>query len=167
MGGADAGSTCSTGCLLKVQYENVITPPEPMTGTVRVRIDIVNTGTKSVALTDITARYWFTDPGGNGDKVMCYYAQVGCSAIVAKFAPVTPARRGADRYLEIGFAASGNLAPGDHTGTVSLGIQHASVGGAPYDQTDDYSYGANQPSLADWPKITAYVGKTLMWGAEP
>jgi hypothetical protein len=166
-GGTDAGSTCSSGCTLKVQYENVVAPPEPMTSTVRVRIDVVNAGTKTVALTDITVRYWFTDPGGNGDKVTCYYAQDGCSGIVTKFAPVAPARRGADRYLEIGFAASQNLLPGDHTGIISLGVQHASAGGAQYDQTDDYSYGANQPSLVDWTKITAYVGRTLTWGTEP
>jgi len=167
IGGADAGSTCGAGCTIKVQYENVVTPPEPMTSTVRVRIDIVNAGTKSVALTDITVRYWFTDPGGNGDKLTCYYAEDGCSAIVTKVATVAPARRGADRYLEIGFTAPRILAPGDHSATISLGVQRASSGAPQYDQTDDYSYGANQPSLVDWPKMTAYVGRSLIWGTEP
>jgi len=164
--GNDGGPTCAAACALKVQYQNTTSPPEPMTATVRVRVDVVNTGTKSVALADLIVRYWFTDAGGSGDKATCYYAQDGCAALTTTFAPVAPPRRGADRHLDIGFSGAGTLAPGAHTGTISIGVQHLS-GGAPYDQTDDYSYGASQPNLVDWPTVTAYVGGTLSWGVEP
>jgi hypothetical protein len=137
-----------------------------MTATVRVRVDVFNTGTQPVALANLIVRYWFTDAGGSGDKATCYYALDGCPAITTKFVPVAPARRGADRYLEIGFASTGALAPGAHTGTISIGVQHVS-GGPLYDQTDDYSYGESQPNLVDWPTVTAYVGGALSWGTEP
>jgi hypothetical protein len=55
---------------------------------------------------------------------------------------------------------------GGHTGTISIGVQHA-AGGALYDQTDDYSYAPSQPTFVDWPKITAYVRGMLVWGTEP
>jgi len=158
---------CSQGCTIKVQYQNDVTPAEPMTSTVRVRVDVLDAGIQSVRSSDVTVRYWFTDPGGVGDKVTCYFTQGGCSDITTRFVAVEPARRGADRYLEIAFTAATTLAPGDHTGTISLGIQHTSSGGALYDQTDDYSYAPNRPALVDWPNITAYVGKTLVWGVEP
>jgi hypothetical protein len=137
-----------------------------MTSTVRVRVDVFNTGTKIVPLADLVIRYWFTDAGGSGDKATCYYAQDGCAALTTKFGAVTPARRGADRYVDIGFSGAGMLAPGAHTGTISMGVQHL-AGGPSYDQTDDYSYGASQPDLVDWPTITAYVDGILSWGVEP
>jgi hypothetical protein len=165
-GSTDGGATCATGCSLKVQYQNSTSPPEPMTSTVRVRVDLFNAGTTNVALADVTVRYWFTDAGGSGDKATCYYAPDGCPTITTMFGTVTPARKGADRYLDIGFSGAGNLAPGAHTGTISIGVQHTS-GGPLYNQTDDYSYGENAPNLVDWPAITAYVGKNLSWGVEP
>jgi hypothetical protein len=137
-----------------------------MTATVRVRLDVLNTGTKEVSLADVTLRYWFTDAGGSGDKATCYYAQGGCPAIVTKFSSVAPPRARADRYLEIGFSGATRLGPGAHTGTISIGVQHVS-GGPLYDQTDDYSYGENEPNLVDWPNVTAYFAGTLSWGVEP
>jgi hypothetical protein len=165
-GGTGGGAPCSVGCALKVQYQNSTSPPEPMTSTVRVRVDVFNAGTKDVPLANVTVRYWFTDAGGSGDKATCYYAQDGCAAIATKFSPVTPPRARADRYLEIGFSGTGNLAPGAHTGSISIGVQHV-AGGPLYDQTDDYSYGENEPNAVDWPKVTAYVGTSLSWGVEP
>jgi hypothetical protein len=162
----DAGPTCAKDCVLKVQYQNTTTPPEPMTATVRIRVDVLNTGTKSVALTDVTVRYWFSDAGGSGDQANCYFAQDGCPSLATKFVPVAPLRPHADRYLEIGFTDGRTLDSGSHTGTISVGVQHAS-GGPLYDQTDDYSYAPSQPSFVDWPNITAYVGGALVWGTEP
>jgi hypothetical protein len=163
---SDGGPTCAAGCSIKVQYQNTTTPPEPMTATVRVRLDVLDVGTKSVALSDITLRYWFTDAGGSGDKATCYSAQNGCPSVITRFVPVAPARPHADRYLEVGFAGPAMLAPGGHTGTISIGVQHV-AGGPMYDQTDDYSYDPNQPSFIDWPKVTAYAGGALIWGIEP
>ena len=76
------------------------------------------------------------------------------------------ARTHADRYIELSLMSAGTLDPGGHTGTISVGVQHTS-GGPLYDQTDDYSYGPNQPAFVDWPKITAYIGGALVWGTEP
>lgn len=164
---SDAGPTCSKGCALKVEYQNVVSPPEPMTNTVRVRIDIVNAGTNDVLLTDVVVRYWFTDGAVLSDKIVCYYTAGSCNDITTKIVAVNPARPKADRYLEIAFVAAGSLVAGADTGTISVGVQHVSTNAAPYDQSDDYSYGADQPNLVEWPKITAYVGKSLEWGIEP
>jgi endoglucanase len=168
-GGAfDGGASCAGGCALRVQYQDTTSPPEPMTATVRIRVDVFNVGTKDVPLADLVVRYWFTDAGGSGDKATCYYAQDGCAAVVSTFASVTPPRKGADRYVDIGFSGTGSerLAPGAHTGTISIGVQHV-AGGPLYDQTDDYSYGASAPNLVDWPTITAYIAGGLAWGIEP
>jgi cellulose 1,4-beta-cellobiosidase len=159
-------ATCSSGCTLQVQYQNATSPPEPTTATLRIRVDVLNNGTTAVSLANLTLRYWFTDQGGSGDKATCYYAQDGCATLTTKFVPVMPARTGADRYVEIGFASAAILAPGGHTGTISVGVQHV-AGGLAYDQTNDYSYGENQADFVAWPAIAAYVGGVLSWGKEP
>jgi Cellulose binding domain len=159
-------ATCSSGCTLQVQYQNATSPPEPTTATMRIRVDVFNNGTTAVSLANMTIRYWFTDPGGSGDKATCYYAQDGCATLTTKFVPIVPARAGADRYVEIGFASAAILAPGGHTGTISIGVQHV-AGGPAYDQTNDYSYGENQADFVAWPAVTAYVGGALSWGKEP
>jgi hypothetical protein len=137
-----------------------------MTATIRIRVDVFNHGAVAVPLANLKLRYWFTDPGGSGDRATCFYALDGCASITTTFMPIAPVRARADRYLEIGFTSSGSLAPGAHTGTISIGIQHV-AGGPMYDQTDDHSYGENEVNFVAWPAITVYLGGALAWGNEP
>jgi cellulose 1,4-beta-cellobiosidase len=77
--------------------------------------------------------------------------------------PVSPARSGADAYLEVGFS-EGSLAAGAATGDIQL--RFAKSDWSPLDESDDYSHGPGG-SYADAPRVTAYVDGRLAWGTEP
>src|SRR6185295_3109756 len=83
---------------------------------VKPHFNLVNTGTTSVALSDVTLRYWYTIDGLQPQTFWCDFTSRGSSNVTGRFVQVAPARGGADYYLEVGFTAGiGSLAPGQST----------------------------------------------------
>ena len=93
----------------------------------------------------------------------CDWAVVGCGAITRRVVAVSPARPGADAYLEVGFTG-GTLAPGASTGDIQL--RFAKADWSPLNEANDHSYGTNT-TYADSTRVTAYVGGGLVWGTPP
>ena len=56
----------------------------------------------------------------SGLQAWCNWASVGCSFVTEAFTNVSPARTGANTYLEVGFINSGSLGPGQGTGEIQL-----------------------------------------------
>ena len=151
---------------LKVQYMAKNTDSNH--ASVEANFAIVNAGNDAVPLGELTMRYWFTADGWTDPLVsFCDYAMVGCDKLTMSFHPVSPARFGADSYLEVVFApADGNLAAGGGQTVVQ-----ARFGTAPsvfqFYQVNDFSFDPSKLAYADWPKVTLYRAGTLVWGAEP
>jgi endoglucanase len=125
---------------------------------------VVNTGTSPLSLAAVKLRYWFTRDGGSSTvNTWCDWAVLGCGAITRRVVPISPARPGADTYLEVGFTG-GTLAPGASTGDIQL--RFAKADWSPLDETNDHSYGTNT-TYADWSRVTAYVTGSRAWGSEP
>jgi len=79
---------------------------------------------------------------------------------------VTPARTGADHYLEIAFtAAAGTLAAGTSSGLVQTAFHFDNF--PAFDYTNDYSFNPATATLVDWSKVTLYDNGALVWGTEP
>jgi endoglucanase len=163
----DAGPTpprdAATGAL-SLRY--LASATSPSTKEIKPHYEIVNNGSFSQPLSEITARYWFTIDGTRPQVYACDYAAAGCANIQGKFAALSPVRTGADAYFEISFTAgAGSLAPG---GTAS-GVQNRfnKDDYSNYDQSNDYSFDATQSKFSDWSRVTLYRTDQLVWGKEP
>ncbi|AKN74564.1 hypothetical protein QR97_36860 [Streptomyces sp. PBH53] len=130
----------------------------------RPRLRIVDTGTSSVDLAEVTARSCFTRDGGSaGVDARCDYAAVGCAGVRLKLVPLSTPVAGADAFLEAGFT-SGALAAGRGTG--ALRLRPARADWRDFDETGDHSHGTATP-YTDAPAVPAYLGTTPAWGAPP
>nr|2WNX_A Chain A, GLYCOSIDE HYDROLASE, FAMILY 9 [Acetivibrio thermocellus]2WO4_A Chain A, GLYCOSIDE HYDROLASE, FAMILY 9 [Acetivibrio thermocellus]2WOB_A Chain A, GLYCOSIDE HYDROLASE, FAMILY 9 [Acetivibrio thermocellus]2WOB_C Chain C, GLYCOSIDE HYDROLASE, FAMILY 9 [Acetivibrio thermocellus]2WOB_E Chain E, GLYCOSIDE HYDROLASE, FAMILY 9 [Acetivibrio thermocellus] len=132
--------------------------------TIRATINIKNTGTTPVNLSDIKVRYWFTSDGNEQNNFVCDYAAFGTDKVKGIVKKIENSVPGADTYCEISFTEdAGRLAPGGSTGTIPFRIE----GAAEYDQTDDYSYNSEMSDdFGDNTKITAYIKDKLKYGVE-
>ena len=147
---------------VEVRYAN--RDASPTDAAIMFQVDVADTGTTNVDLRRLTLRYWFTRDGGTAPLLgFCDYAQVGCATVTTSFGSVSPARPGADSYLEVGFG-SGTLGLGGSTGPVQLRVHTADY--APFDERDDHSWGTNTTPEPN-PRVTSYLDGRLVWGTEP
>jgi len=152
------------GVSLKVQYK--VNDTSATDNQIKPGIQVINTGTSSVALSDITLRYWYTSDGSQGQSYSCDYAVVGCANVTGTFGMPSSPTTTADRSVQIGFkSASGSLAPGKSSGEIQSRLNKTDW--SSYNEANDYSYGGAQTSFADWSKVTVYYQGTLVWGTEP
>jgi endoglucanase len=129
-------------------------------------LELVNTGSTTVQLGQITVRYWYTVDGARPQTLWCDWTARGCSNLTGRFTTVSPARTGADTYLEIAFAAGmGTLAPGQSTGEMQLRVTKDNWSN--YDESNDYSFDPTRTSFADADRVTIYSAGALIWGVEP
>lgn len=130
-------------------------------------LKVRNTGSASVPLSDVKVRYYFKgDSASASYRFACSWAVKGCANITGIFKPLANPTATADRYLEIGFTAgAGSLAPGADTGDMQLRFHRADW--QRLGQSDDYSFGAERGTYADWPKVTAQLGSVAAWGEAP
>ena len=159
------GTTSPPGASsLKMQYrEGNRQPGDNQLGP---HYNLVNTGTTTVQLTEVKVRYWFTVDGDRPLNFWCDYTPRGCGNLSTQFVTVSPARVGADRYLEIGFTAGmGTLTAGQSTGEIQTRVSKADW--TNFTETNDHSYDQTKTSFADWDRITVYANGTLVWGVEP
>src|SRR6202034_1636196 len=103
---ATADDSCGAGTSsgapsVTADYETATTGAT--TSVISNQIDLVNTGTSAIPLSDLTVRYWFTEDGTEPLDYACEYAPVGCANITGTFVPVSPAVTGADHYLQLSF----------------------------------------------------------------
>src|SRR5262249_28395018 len=129
------------------------------------QFNVVNRGSVSVSLVELTLRYWLTDTSAS-QMFSCDYAKVGCSSIQGRFATLPMPRPRADRYLEVGFTeAAGSVAAGSETGEIQVRCQKADY--SPYQEADDYSFDPAATAFSDAPRVTLYRQGVLVWGMEP
>lgn len=154
------GGTITTG--LKLQYKT--TDASTSTNTLRPLLQIVNTGSAGIPLSELKIRYWYTKDGTASQNFYCDWSAMGCSNIRATFVTLPGTISGANNYLELSFY-SGTLAANSSSGEIQDRI--AKSDWTNFTQSDDYSFDATKSSFADWDKVTLYRNGVLVWGTEP
>src|SRR5579871_3696668 len=161
--GNSGGGTGGTPTLA-AQYETSTTAAT--TSSISNQIQLLNTGTTTAQLSNVTVRYWFTEDGTQPMTYACDYAPVGCANITGTFATVSPAKTNADHYLQLSFgSAAGTLAAGASTGGIQNRIYQSNY--ATMTQTNDYSFNAADSTFTANPMITVYYNGQLIYGTEP
>jgi endoglucanase len=156
-----AGGGTGTGAF-KVQYKNNDTAAGD--NQIRPGLQLVNTGSAALPLSDVTVRYYFTRDGGTSTfSTWCDYAAIGCGNVRTRVVPLATAVSGADAYLEVSFTG-GTLPAGASSGDLQLRLNKTDW--SPFNESDDYSRGTGT-SYADAAKVPAYSGATLAWGTPP
>lgn len=129
-------------------------------------LQLVNNGSSSIPLNELTLRYWYTRDGNRTQNFFCDWAQLNCTNITARFGELTGAVDGADTYLEVGFSSgAGNLGAGANSGEIQLRL--AQDDWSNYNESNDYSFDPTKLAFADWSRVTLYRNGTLIWGQEP
>jgi hypothetical protein len=158
----DAG-TCTT-CKLRVQYRASDT--NAADNQIKPHFNIVNVGTASVPLRELTIRYWYTADGDRPESYSCDYAMIGCGNVTGRFVKLTVPEQGADTYLEIGFGVgAGVLSPNGQTGEIQNRFNKDNYSN--YNEADDYSFDPARTAFTDWMRVTLYHNGGLIWGIDP
>jgi endoglucanase len=147
---------------LKVQYRAANTAAAD--NEIKPFLQVVNTGSSGVPLSELKIRYWYTVDGDKPQNHWCDWAQIGCGNITARFVKLATPKASADYYLEVGFTG-GTLAAGASTGEIQN--RFAKNDWTNYNETGDYSFDATKTAYADWSRVTLYRNGTLIWGTEP
>jgi type II secretory pathway pseudopilin PulG len=163
--------TVKSSANLRAQYEAADTSNS--TQGIKPFFKIFNDGATTIALTDITFRYWFTSEATGSDVFACDSTQLGAGTVTGAFAGT-----GTHRYLQVGFTASANLPTWDGgtgtantlpagTNTDQIQTRITDSSWSWYNQTNDYSFDATKTAFANWTKVTVYYKSALVWGTEP
>ncbi len=167
------GSGCTDGDVcLKAQHRDGEGGATYVTY-LRPYLQIVNNSSIPIALSRVTARYWYTrECTGwwwtcwNPMQTACdYFGSVGSENVVFSTTQLSETVPGADRYFEVSFTAgAGTLDPGESTGEGQLRLNNSNW--SALDQSNDYSY-RPETALVDSEVVTLYLDGQLVWGVEP
>lgn len=160
---APTATATPSAASLRVQYKAART--NATDGEIVPHFRIVNTGSTSVPLAELTLRYWYTVDGDTTQNAVCDWAAMGCANVVKGVAAVSPTRTGADYSLQLAFtAAAGDVAAG--TGR-EVQMRVHKTNWTAYNEANDYSFDPTKTAFAGWTRVTLYRNGVLVWGAEP
>ncbi|BCJ94288.1 hypothetical protein acsn021_18570 [Anaerocolumna cellulosilytica] len=135
------------------------------TNSIVPKFKLTNTGAETIALSEVTIRYYFTKDGIQPQSFWCDWSPVGSSNVTGTFVTMDNPKNHTDCYLEIGFTAgAGNLAANQ---SVEVQIRFAKADWTNYNQTNDYSFHKDADTYVTWDKITSYISGILNTGIEP
>lgn len=128
------------------------------------RYKLTNTGTRSIKLSDVKIRYYYTIDGENSQTFWCDWSTIGSNNVTGSFVKMSQSSDDADYYLETGFTdEAGYLQP---NASIEVQNRFSKADWSNYTQTNDYSFVAGS-SYSDNNKVTVYVAGALVAGLEP
>ncbi|MFE9440483.1 cellulose binding domain-containing protein [Streptomyces sp. NPDC006602] len=149
--------------MLTVRYR---TGAPATTAVAKPWLEVINTSDRTVDLSDVTLRYYYTADGDSAYGSNCVQSALGCSNVTQKAVPADDPAPNADHYLRIGFtAAAGSLAPGKTS--QGIGLQLYRGDHKTLNQADDRSFDAEDTTYTPSKLVTAYLDGALVWGQEP
>ncbi|MGK4008082.1 cellulose binding domain-containing protein [Sorangium sp. So ce1036] len=134
---------------------------------INFRILLRNTGSSSLAFSDLTVRYWFTAENASMAPLEfdCDHSSIGGGCDEIEWAFEETSGMYADHYLELGFTAGAGPLPAGADRIIEGRLYTENY--STQDQTNDYSFDTTENALTLWPRITVYHDGALAWGEEP
>ncbi|WP_267241734.1 cellulose binding domain-containing protein [Streptomyces sp. PR69] len=161
-----ADSSAAESATLSVRYR---TDTPASADVAKPWLEVKNNSGKTVELSDVTLRYYFTADDASAYGSNCVQTSLGCTSLTQRIKKIDApagATSTADHYLEVGFtAAAGSLAPGGTS--EGIGLQLYRLDREKLDQADDRSFNAEYSHYTPSKLVTAYLRGTLAWGEEP
>jgi hypothetical protein len=131
------------------------------------QIRIINTGTQTIDMDNVEARYWFNCDCTN-QSIQVYVDWAGrksgaaiTSNVIASIAPTSLGNQ--SNYVSFKFTGGLTLAPGDY---IEIQARFNKSDWSAMVQSNDWSY-TNTSGFIDWTKVTGYIGGSLVFGQEP
>ncbi|WP_322922386.1 cellulose binding domain-containing protein [Paenibacillus campi] len=154
---AEQAGTVNQSLVLQSQISN------SGSSTINPTINILNTGTQDVNLSDIRVRYYFTGGTGlNARNITFNKFPFNTRNVEAYVVNMPQPQAGADSYVELLFNAEAGVIPaGGESGDMSFTIQRTSG-----NVSSDYSYSSNT-AMAENAKIVVYYQGGPVWGHDP
>ncbi|OPZ84485.1 MAG: Endoglucanase 1 precursor [Firmicutes bacterium ADurb.Bin419] len=150
----------STKVVLKYKNGNA----SASTDSIYPMFKVINSGTKSVKMSDIKIRYYYTREENKAETFWCDSFSKGATNVYGNFVSLSNKKSTADRYLEIGFSEkAGELKAGE---SVDLSVGFAKNDWSDYNQRNDYSYSTSNLYF-EWNRITLLVSGKVVFGNEP
>ncbi|MFE2282617.1 cellulose binding domain-containing protein [Streptomyces sp. NPDC059443] len=129
-------------------------------------LEVVNNSKETVALSDVTLRYYYSADDASAYGSNCVQSNIGCANVTTKITGVAAPGPTTSHYLQIGFAAgAGSLEPGKSSQGIALQLYR--LDHKELNQANDHSFKAKSANFVWSKQVTAYVGGTLVWGEEP
>jgi hypothetical protein len=140
--------------VFKVQYQ--CGEASASANQIKPHVNIINTGSVSIPLDEITLRYFYTKEGSASEEFHVDYAIIGSANVTGRFS---------SGYLEAGFTTgAGNLSAGASTGEIQLRINKSDWSNC--DQSNDWSFDSTKSAYEDWERITLYRNGEMIWGID-
>ncbi|HEV8247283.1 MAG TPA: cellulose binding domain-containing protein, partial [Polyangiaceae bacterium] len=172
-----AGSTGSAGSNgggsldgISVQYK--VLSAQASNGAIQCQIDIVDSGSLSVPLSEFTLRYYYTSEVNVETTIDLNWAGVNPgstdlgTSLTKQVVDMPAAATGADTYVELGFSGAAPTLTPDHMAEISWQVR-AKDWSQNYVQTGDYSFDSSKTELSDWDHVVLLRNGEVVWGAEP
>ncbi|GIP14827.1 hypothetical protein J40TS1_04690 [Paenibacillus montaniterrae] len=153
---------------LQVQAQLNSDESKEQDSSIRIGVQLKNTGAEALALEHITIRYWYTSDTEQQVEQQAYvdYAALGNEAVQAKIVALEKARQQADYYIELSFnELAGQLLPNQSTGEIKLRWNKADW--SAFTLSNDYSYAKDFKEYREWKRMTVYSQGKLIYGTEP
>ncbi|MBN2444217.1 MAG: hypothetical protein JXJ04_22830 [Spirochaetales bacterium] len=120
-------------------------------------LKIINKTSKSVALSELTIRYYYSKEGTSPESFHVKDRYPGRNRVTGTFY---------EGYLEIGFTSgAGSITPFGHSREIRLMFHKDDW--SHYNEANDYSYKFHLTRYSDNDTITLYKNGILVWGREP
>jgi len=159
---AVAGQTGSGGVASVVRVSFVAAAGSPADGSIATTVTLENVSSKPLELGRIVVRYWLTTESASAALVGACSSSV-CGGAVVATGLVTPARAGADHFVEYRLGA-GTLAS---SAKLSLTFDAHCSDWAAFNELDDYSYPGAVKAGDELGRVAVYQSGALLWGIEP
>lgn len=159
---AVAGQPGSGGALSVVRVSFVAAAGSPSDSSINTTVELENVSGKLLELGNIVVRYWLTTESATAAVVgMCSSSVCGGSVVAT--GSISPARAGADHFVEYRLGA-GSLAI---AAKLSLTFEAHRSDWVAFNELDDYSYPGAAKAGDKLDRVTVRQADGLVWGVEP